>query len=279
MITRWELLKNCERRLSDAGVDSPRLSAEVLLRHVLNIDRLEMMLGRFVEVFAKDRDEFLELVRRRELGEPVAYLIGSREFYGREFVVSPDVLIPRPETEQIIDMIVDDYPRDRVLNIVDVGTGSGILAITMALMYPNAKVIGVDVSRAALRIAQQNALKHCVDARIILLCASLLSSIKMNDTDLIVANLPYVPRDFEPSMDFEVVNFEPHMALFSGYDGLDLYRELFKMIGQMRSGSRMLCECDSSHASKLGAMGLEKGWSAYVRKDLSGRDRFVDVVF
>lgn len=279
MITRWELLKNCERRLSAAGVDSPSLSAEVLLMHVLNIDRLELMLDRFVAVLAEDHDKFIELVKRREYGEPVAYLIGHREFYGREFLVSPDVLIPRPETEQIIDVIVDDYPRDKLLNIVDVGSGSGILAITLAVMYPNAKVIGVDVSRAALRIAQQNAFKHRVDARIVFVCASLLSSIKMNDADLIVANLPYVPRIFEPSMDCEVVNFEPHMALFGGYDGLDLYRELFKMIGQMRSGSRMLCECDSSHASRLEAMGQEKGWSAFVRKDLSGRDRLVDVVF
>lgn len=170
--------------------------------------------------------EHRALVQRRLSGEPIQYIVGETEFYGLPFRVTPDVLIPRPETEHLVENVV---ALARPLNqprIVDVGTGSGAIAITLALELPETLVAATDMSEAALSVAQENARHNCVVNRIRFLCGDLLTPVAGEQFDLIVSNPPYVPTADRGSLAVEVRDYEPALALFAGNDGLDIYRRL-----------------------------------------------------
>ena len=166
---------------------------------------------------------FETLVERRASREPVAFITGRREFWGLDFEVSPDVLIPRPETELIVEAVCDRRRRDDVRTIVDVGTGSGCLAVVLAREFPSATVVATDISDAALAVANRNARRHQVDDRVTFVRGDLLDAVQ-GPVDVIVSNPPYVSSAVELSP--EIVNFEPPVALYSGLDGLTLVRRL-----------------------------------------------------
>lgn len=225
------------------GIDSARLDAELLLANVLEKNRVYLYTHYDQPLTMRERDAYRELVRRRARREPVAYILGQREFYGRNFRLTSDVLVPRPETEHLVDAVRDwlAVEPQRALaapRVVDVGTGSGIIAVTLAALFPAAEVVAVDVSPAALRIARSNAELHGCGEHIRFCEGNLLAAVPAAAGgeqpgelfNIIAANLPYIPQSDASSLEPEVRDFEPSLALFSGDDGLDLVRRLISVL-------------------------------------------------
>lgn len=279
MISRKEVLRLWERRFLEKGLDSPRLSAQVLLAHVLGIDRLSMLLDSCDPVPANVLQTFEDLAWRRLQEEPVAYLVGSKEFYGLDFIVSSDVLIPRPETEGIIDLVRENFPADAALSVLDIGTGSGVLAITCAYFLRRSRVVALDVSRRALNVARVNAVRHGVVSRMLFVQADLAGACNLAGVDLVLANLPYVPESFRSAMSPEVIRYEPASALFAGVDGLNCYRALSGGLLNLKSGAILLCEIDSSQGEAMRKLFAPLARKVDVLPDVTGRDRLVAVVF
>ncbi len=232
------------QRLLDAGLDArhAHLDPEVLARHVLRWDRATWI-TRAEEPASPDfLARFEALVARRANREPVAYIVGHREFYGRDFAVSPAVLIPRPETELIVDFVLARLPAERFLRLVDVGTGCGALAVTLAAERPAWHVEAVDISGAAIDVARRNAATHGVAEHVTFLQGDLLAP-TMGLFDAIVANPPYVARRDAPGMSPDVVGHEPHVALFGGQDGMDIPRRLLaEAAGRLVPGGVIVME-------------------------------------
>ncbi|MBP1965727.1 peptide chain release factor N(5)-glutamine methyltransferase [Paenibacillus aceris] len=208
---------------------------ELLLQHLLGCSRTELLF-RFQEQFpAELAAEWRQLLERKAAGEPVQYVIGEQEFYGLPFAVSPAVLIPRPETELLVEALLHEgtrlFPQGAPL-LADVGTGSGIIPVTVAHARPNWRVAASDISAAALEMARLNAQRHGVAARVEWLEGDLLEPYieRRIAPDILVSNPPYIPDGDLPALMPEVRLFEPHTALFGGIEGLDLYR---RMIGQL----------------------------------------------
>ena len=280
MHSRKSLLVHWERLLQASGVDAPRLSAQVLLAHVLGIARLDMLLDVHSPVDEAACARMENLGRRRSAGEPVAYLTGVKEFYGLDFTVGPQVLIPRPETELIIDLMREALDENACLRVLDIGTGSGILAVTCATLFPRLDVVAVDISFEALRIARANAAAHGASDRISWVLGDLVQALRLCSFDVVVANLPYVPTTAKPALSPEVVLQEPHIALFSGLDGLDCYRELARnLAGRMKPGARLWCEIDCSQGLAMTELFAPISKTVRIIKDYAGLDRVAAVVF
>jgi release factor glutamine methyltransferase len=213
--------------LGTKGSDSPRLDAEVLLAHVRGCQRILLYTAFDTPVAEAERARFRELVKRRAEGEPVAYLVGSREFFSLPFMVSPAVLVPRPETEGLVVRAIDlcrglDAPR-----IVDVGTGSGAIAVTLAKRLPRAQVVATDISAAALAVAGDNARRHGVAERVALLECDLLDERRAaGPWDVVVSNPPYVRDDEFESLPRDVRLHEPKGALVAGPTGAEVIARL-----------------------------------------------------
>lgn len=280
MQSRKSILEHWEKLLLQSGVDSPRLSAQVLLAHVLGISRLDMLFESGALVDEPCRLRMDELGSRRMDGEPVAYIVGEREFYGFAFHVGPEVLIPRPETELIIDHLLESLGKDACLKVLDVGTGSGALAVSCAKLFPDCGIVAVDISFDALKVARKNARLHNVTDRILFLQGDLLKSLRTDAFDVVLANLPYVPLSTRESLSREVICHEPEIALFSGPDGLDCYRALaLSLRGAMKAGSLLLCEIDHSHGHALIELFSDITRNVRIVKDYAGLDRVAVVVF
>lgn len=226
--------------------DSPRLEAEVLLAHALDCPRIGLYTAFDQEPSEAVRGTFRELVRRRAEGEPVAYLVGRREFYSLSFRVSPAVLVPRPETELLVIAILDlakaagnDSP-----DIVDVGTGSGAIAISAAKYLPKARVAAVDVSAGALALARENAAEHGVAARIEFVEGDLLAPLPPDrQFDLIASNPPYVSATEWDSLPDDVRKYEPRQALVAGPNGTEVIERLIPQAAErLRPGGHLLIE-------------------------------------
>jgi len=232
MPTITQAITEGAQRLQAAGVDRERLTAGVLLGHVLDLDRTQLLTRSEQQVEQTRHNHYLALIERRAHGEPLQYLTGHQEFYGLDFIVTPDVLIPRPETEFLIERVlkaVAELKQDSPL-IVDVGTGSGCIAVTLAKQLPGARLIATDVSSAALAVARTNAERHSMLARIQFLEGDLLAPLAKRGVDgcvdLVVSNPPYVTEDCREVLQREVRDWEPGAALFGGADGMAFYRRL-----------------------------------------------------
>ncbi len=206
--------------------ETARRDAEFLLLHQLGITRAQLLA--YPDRELSDEEEFFywQSIHRRAGNEPIQYIVGQQEFYGRSFHVTPAVLIPRPETEHLIEAVLERLPQDEPLRILDVGTGSGILAITLALELPHAELTAVDISPEALAVARRNAEAHGVAGRIRFLQSDLLSAVSDGPFDAIVSNPPYVPESDRAALHPQVRDHEPATALFAGPAGLDIYRRL-----------------------------------------------------
>jgi release factor glutamine methyltransferase len=235
------LLRWATDYFSDKGVSEPRASAEVLLAHALGLSRLDLYLRHDQPLAPEELARFKALVLRRRQSEPVAYITGHREFWSLDFLVNPAVLIPRPETEILIQAVLDvlktedrrPKTEDRGL---DVGTGSGAVVIALARELPGMQWVAVDVSQAALALARENAWRHGMARQIHFLQADLFGGLKPAPRfQVVVANLPYVPRREWEQLPPEIRAFEPRQALLGGEDGLDFIRLL------ARQAHRYLC--------------------------------------
>lgn len=224
--------------LRQRGADSPRLDAEVLLAHSLSCPRIALY-TRYDEQPSDDvRGQFRQLVRERAAGKPVAYLVGSREFYALSFRVTPDVLIPRPETEFLLIRLLD-LARERLeragssLTVADVGTGSGILAVCAARELGNVKLTAIDISPAALAVARQNATAHGVSEKIEFVESDMFAAISPErQFDFIVSNPPYVKTSEMPTLATDVRQFEPRAALEAGPLGTEVIGRLVAAAGE-----------------------------------------------
>jgi release factor glutamine methyltransferase len=225
-----EVLFRTSRFFEERGVRSPMYNAERLIEHVLGVDKTGLLL-RFSEPFpAERRAELDELVARRGEQVPLQYLLGSQEFYGRAFAVSPAVLIPRPETELLVEQVLKQrtYFQGKTPQLVDIGTGSGAIAVTLAAEWPELEVIAIDLSPDALAMAQKNAMQHGVDQRIRFMLGDLHHPLLERGLrpDIVVSNPPYIPSHDCETLDVEVREHEPRLALDGGADGLDPYRRI-----------------------------------------------------
>lgn len=215
--------------------DRARRDAEMLLLHIIRRERAALLARWKEKLDEVEAARYVEMVVRRMTGEPIQYILGEQEFYGLPFLVTKDVLIPRPETEHLVEKVLalaGAFPAPR---IVDVGTGSGAIAVTLACRLPNAIVTAIDLSAPALAVARQNAERNRVADRIRFLRGDLLAPVAGETFEIIASNPPYVPHGDREAMAVEVREFEPPLALFAGEDGLEAYRRLvpaaFSLLG------------------------------------------------
>ncbi len=266
--------------LSGKAVDSPRLSADLICMHVLGTDRLRLITESDRPVSVEQWSVMRELVLRRGTGEPAAYLLGTREFYGREFMVSPHTLIPRPETEHIIDAVVARSSQHTPLTFADLGTGSGCLAVTLATELPHAQGIAVDISPGALSVASANARKHGVANRITCVRGSFLTPLfRASTLDCLVTNPPYVSRKEYSSLSHEVRDFEPESALVPGPRGVEHALALIPLAADwLRPGGCFLMEMGYTQGEFLlrQLTATPQTWrAAHILRDLAGLDRIL----
>lgn len=210
----------------DKGIESPRLEAELLLAHALNCRRIDLLVNYDAEPLEAERATFRELVRRRAEHWPTAYLIGQREFFLLPFDVSPAVLIPRPETETLVLAALDELRTRPSARVLELGTGSGCIAVSIGKQCPDATIVAIDVSPDALEIAKANARRHGVEARIDFRQGDWFSPLGEESFDLIVSNPPYVTTAEIETLAAEVREHEPRHALDGGPDGLAFYRRI-----------------------------------------------------
>ncbi len=222
-----EVIREASTTLDQAGLKESRLEAEVLLCHVLGIDRTQLRIKLENEISAVQRDLFFELIRRRLEREPIAYITGHKEFFGLEFQVTRETLIPRPETELIVEKVISlKEKRSLGINtIVDVGTGCGAIAVALAVNMQDVEIAAIDISREALEVAALNAKRHDVFKKIRFVEGDLLEPLA-ESVDIIVANLPYVREQDMGILSDDVRRFEPELALFGGVDGMDFIERL-----------------------------------------------------
>ena len=240
-----QLLERTRARLAAAGIQEYRLEAELLLQHVLDIDAARMFAGLSDSVPSKAEATLRRAADRRADREPLAYITGRRTFYGREFGVTPDVLIPRPETELLVDLALRWAAGRSDLQIADIGTGSGVLAVTLASEMRDAAIDAVDLSPRALDVARSNARQFDVADRIEFLEGDLAGPLEGRRYQLVIANLPYVRSDTLTRAEDEVRR-EPVLALLGGQDGLDVIRRFAPMLSDIMdpAGSLALFEVD-----------------------------------
>lgn len=257
------------------------LEAELLLCHVLQTDRPSLTVNDLNELTDQQYAEYAKLLALRQQHEPLAYITNHKEFCGLDFYVDNRVLIPRPETEQLVEQIIAYTKAHQApatgWSIADIGTGSGAIAISLAKSIAHCAVYATDISGGALAVAQQNAARHAVSNKIKFLHASLLESTP--PVDIIAANLPYIPANDISSLELEVQQ-EPNIALDGGSDGLALYRQLFVQIAaQSEQPQIIICEIEYRHAKlaqQVIATLLPEATIA-IRKDFQGLDRFAVV--
>ncbi len=243
--TLGALLDWTAKHLAQKGADSPRLDAEVLLAHAVGCKRIDLYGLRFAEEASTEvRQKYKELIRRRMEGCPVAYLVGKKEFHGLEFEVGPAVLIPRPDSEHVVLeglLLAKDWPAPQ---IIDLGTGSGNLAVTLAKNHPAALVTATDQSAAALQVARTNAVKHGVLERVRFLEGDLFAPVPAADTfDLVVSNPPYIAHQAMKNLPAGVRDYEPHLALDGGPGGFAVFDRLVEQARvRLKPGGFLLVE-------------------------------------
>ncbi|HWH78059.1 MAG TPA: peptide chain release factor N(5)-glutamine methyltransferase [Candidatus Binatus sp.] len=271
------------RRLSNAGIDSARLDAEVLLAHVLKMSRGQLVVSRDSSLTEAQLAKYEWLLRRRIGREPIAYIIGSQEFWSLEFKVSSAVLIPRPETERLIEVALARVGKNGLalpINVADLGTGSGAIAITLATELPAARLVATDISATALAIAERNAASHGVEQRIDFLCGDLFASVAdcAEKFDLIVGNPPYVESEVIATLAPEIRDWEPRGALDGGADGLDFYRRIAAEAYQLLAPNGLIVlEIGAGMGHQVSSLFADLGQyrDIAVYQDYAGRDRVV----
>ncbi|MCK6629392.1 MAG: peptide chain release factor N(5)-glutamine methyltransferase [Anaerolineae bacterium] len=291
MTSLGDILEKAIHRLAAAGCDTPRLDAEVLLAHSLGRERTWLYLHFSDPLDENQANKIEALLRRREQREPVAYIVGHKEFFGLEFEVNPHVLIPRPETELLVETALEIYDLRFTIydfnttsdssqfTIADIGTGSGCIAVSLAKHLPSVSIFALETSPAALSLARRNAEKHEVADSITFLSGDLLARLT-EPVDLIVSNPPYVSRSELAAAMPEVSRYEPHLALDGGEDGLDVIRLLLPQAREkLKPGGSLLVEIGSTQGPAVRQLAQFHfpGTAVEVRKDLAGLDRLLVV--
>jgi release factor glutamine methyltransferase len=273
-MTVLEILQSTTAYFKKREIETPRLNAELLLAHALKRKRIELYLE-FERVLTEtELAPLRDLVRRRGLGEPLQHLLGTVEFCGRVFLCDKRALVPRPETEQLVDLLKSRIPNS-ISRILDVGTGSGVIALSLAAMYPEAKIVATDISDDALALARENAAQLGSGTNVIFAKTDLLEGID-NTFDLIVANLPYVATGERGTLSREVLR-DPEVALFGGERGDEIVRKLIDSArAHLTAGGLAALEVGLGQADDLAALMAEKNYHDIKReRDYGGVIRFL----
>ena len=273
-----DILRQTHETLAEADIPDARLEAELLLNHLLGIPKHRLYAFQEQEVSDQHIVLLQESVQRRLTREPLAYILGVKEFYGIELEVSPDVLIPRPESEYLVEQaLLTSMMRAGESDwvVADVGAGSGALAISLAIHLPMARVYATENSSRAADVAARNIQRHNVEDRVILVQGNLLDDVP-DSSDIIIANLPYIRSGTMAGLEPEV-QWEPREALDGGEDGLDVIRDLLRQApGKLKDGGMLLLEIDPHQASPLEEMGrsLFPQAEVSIQRDLAGHARY-----
>ncbi|MDA3899051.1 MAG: peptide chain release factor N(5)-glutamine methyltransferase [Spirochaetes bacterium] len=268
-MTLSSLERECTNRLNSASVTSSSLDAQLLLCYVLNISRERLLADGQEPVSADVTQNVLQLCERRQKREPLAYIVGVRDFYTLSFNVTPDVLIPRPETEMLVDYIISSAAHGA--SVLDLCTGSGAIAISIKHERPDLSVSATDICEKALDIARQNSKKNDTDS--IHFYKSDLFDAVTGLYDIVVTNPPYVPEASAATLSPEL-SYEPSIALFSGNDGLNAPRAIIELASLfIVAGGELVMEIDSMSATAITELAEMKGLSCSIFKDLAGLDR------
>ena len=262
--------------LQQKGVDSPRTDADLLLADALGVDRVRLIIDSDKPLTKEELAAYRRRIERRAAGEPLAYILGRREFYGRDFRVDERVLIPRPETEGLVDLLLQALP-DGASRVLDLCAGSGCVGITLALERPGLSVDLVEIDSGAAAVARSNVEKHGVGDRVRVLVGDLFAPVRGEPPyDGIVGNPPYVPAGEIPGLSREVRR-EPRLALDGGPDGLDLVRRIAREAGEhLVPGGPLALELAIEQPRAAARLFREAGFAeAHVEQDFSHRDRYV----
>jgi len=270
------ILHRTTRDLAAGGSPFPRLDAEVLLMRFLGMDRLQLCMQPERELSQEEAAGFARWVERRHLGEPVAYILGEKEFWSLRFEVSREVLIPRPETECLIEEVLRLYrPPGEGLRILDIGTGSGAIGVALARELPAARVVATDISPGAIAVARRNAMAHGVAGRMEFFQGD-LSAVVSGDFDIICSNPPYIQEDQYDLLPAGIRNFEPPGALIAGPDGVAFHRKIIREgAHRLKAGGRIFLEIGEGQRDRVAALFREEGGYGDIdcRKDYGGVDR------
>ena len=275
-MTLLEVVQSTTAYFTKHKIESPRLNAEHLMAHVLKMSRLELYLEFETKLNEHELSQLREVVKRRAQGEPLQHLLGAVEFCGETFSIDKRALVPRPETEELVELLVSEVGRRKSeVRIVDVGTGSGVIALSLAKQFPDAEIFGVDISEDALALARENAARLGLNERVTFQKGNLLES-STERFDLIVANLPYVSMQDRQSLAREVLH-DPEVALFAGPRGDELVRRLIEESpGHLNAGGLLALEIGINQAEGLAEFLRQKNYHDIdTKKDYSGINRFL----
>ncbi|MEX6588013.1 peptide chain release factor N(5)-glutamine methyltransferase [Paraclostridium bifermentans] len=278
-MTIREILIKYMEELSSIS-DTPKLDTEIILQKVLgDVDRLYIQLNLNKKLSDEQIEEFNRMIKERLDGRPIAYIVNNREFMGLDFFVEEGVLIPRPDTEPLVEEIIELTKGMEMLNIVDIGTGSGAISVSLAKYIDNCYVYSLDISEKALSIGKKNAVSNEVDSKIDFIESNLFSGIKDKNLklDLIVSNPPYIRKKDIETLHTQVKDYEPYIALEGGEDGLDFYRSITKeSVCYLKDGGILAFEVGHDQAKDVCDIMKDNGYSKiYTKKDLQGIDRVV----
>ena len=272
-----EAILQGSHKLRKAGVPEARREAGSLLAFVLDKDRTFMLAHADDAISEDEVSRFQAMLDLRAQGKPAQYIMGRQEFYGLEFEVTPEVLIPRPETELLVESALKLVSKDSPVSICDVGTGSGCIAVTLLRQLPLARVVALDVSPAALEIANRNAARHKVTDRIEFVLSDCFAALAQQHFDLIVSNPPYVAEGAVATLQREVRDYEPRMALTAGADGLDVIRRLVSGATDfLEPGGHLVVEIGFDQHEAVGELIDSETWRLLdIHQDLQGIPRIV----
>jgi release factor glutamine methyltransferase len=281
--TIQKLLNWITEYLSSKGTESPRLSAELLLSHVLSFKRIDLYTQFHKQVPKQQLDHLHNLVKRAGQHEPVAYLTGKTEFYSLELDITSDCMIPRPETELLVQRAIEFLrTRSGIQYICDLCTGSGCIAVAIAKNFPDARVTATDISAAALEVAARNVEKHQLKEQIKLLCGDLfepiIQQLDVSQFDLIVCNPPYVSTSEYEKLDKNVKDYEPEPALLAGVDGLDVYRKIIEKMDEfLKPCAALMLEIGYAQGPSVKDLLEQTGAFAKIKieKDFHKNDRII----
>ena len=265
--------------LTQRGSETARLDAEYLLSHLLSLSRLQLYTHFDRPLVGDELADYRALVKRRASGEPIAYILGSREFWTLDLAVDPRVLIPRPDTETLVRAALKRLDTDCAGKCVDIGTGSGALALALAAERPQLHLAATDISAEALEVATANASRNHLDGRVHFCLSDLFDHLdpQWTDLEMVISNPPYIGERERTDLSREVLDFEPGLALFSGDDGLDLIRRLIQEAPQrLKPGGHLLLEIGYTQGPAVAALMKDAGFlQVDILQDYGDRDRVV----
>lgn len=270
-----ELLQNSITRLRESGNDNPVFEVHALFRHVLSVSATDLVLMHDKKLSKQQEKKLLTYIERRLSGEPLQYILGTQEFMSLEFKVTPSVLIPRADTETLVEYVIDRKKNDG-FSLLDIGTGTGCIPLSIAAFCPRAFVRGVDISNDAKKLAEENCKKLMLNSRANFELCDILNEIPSGKYDIITSNPPYIKTEVIDGLQTEVKDFEPHLALDGGEDGLKFYRRICDIAPKLLTKDGMLVfEIGYDQANEVSDL-MEKNFKDIsVIKDLCGNDRVV----